>query len=223
MVSPQAKRQAVDALRSDHELGVTRACGLVGISRSLHRYRSRRPAPVALTARIAAIAAEKRRYGYRRVYLRLRREGWKVNRKRGYRLYREAGLAVRRRERKRIGLAERRRLPKPAAPNLSWLMDFVSDGLSDGRRPRYRELQRALARRMPERALIHQHGAGPRDHRALAHRVQHRAHAQFPRRSDARGVRGRASQTERKGSIVNRGLKPESVLNRGSRQSPHGL
>lgn len=44
----------------------------------------------------------KRRYGYRRVYLRLRREGWQVNRKRVYRLYRDAGLAVRRRKRKRI-------------------------------------------------------------------------------------------------------------------------
>jgi putative transposase len=136
MVGPQAKRQAVDVLRNDHELGVTRACGLVGISRSLYRYRSRRPAPVALAERIAAIAAEKRRCGYRRVYLRLRREGWNVNRKRVYRLYREAGLAVRRRKRKRIGLMERRPSPKLSAPNISWSMDFVSDGLSDGRRLR---------------------------------------------------------------------------------------
>jgi putative transposase len=78
----------------------------------------------------------KRRYGYRRVYLRLRREGWEVNRKRVYRLYREAGLAVRARKRKRIGLVERKPLPKPMAANLSWSMDFVSDGLADGRRLR---------------------------------------------------------------------------------------
>jgi putative transposase len=64
----------------------------------------------------------------------LRREGWQVNRKRVYRIYRDAGLAVRRRKRKRIGLVERKPLPKPAAANLSWSMDFVSDGLAGGKR-----------------------------------------------------------------------------------------
>ena len=123
-------------LMTERHLGVTRACGLAGISRSLYRYRSRRPACPGLRERIGEIAAVKRRYGYRRVYLRLRREGWEVNRKRVYRLYREAGLAVRRRKRKRIGLVERKPLPKPLAANLSWSMDFVSDGLADGRRLR---------------------------------------------------------------------------------------
>jgi putative transposase len=66
----------------------------------------------------------------------LRREGWAVNRKLTYRLYREAGLAVRRRKRKRIGPFERKPLPKPQAANLSWSMDFVSDGLANGRRLR---------------------------------------------------------------------------------------
>jgi putative transposase len=66
----------------------------------------------------------------------LRREGWQVNRKRTYRLYREAGLAVRRRKRKRIGLFERKPLPKPTSVNRSWSMDFVADGLRDGRKLR---------------------------------------------------------------------------------------
>lgn len=66
-----------------------------------------------------SIAAEKRRYEYRRVYVLLRREGWQVNRKRMYWLYRETGLAVRRRKRKRIGYVERKPLPKPALPNQS--------------------------------------------------------------------------------------------------------
>jgi putative transposase len=136
MVSPQAKRVAVGVLMTERGLGVTRACGLVDISRSLYRYRSRRPDSAALRARIEAIAAVKRRYGYRRVYLRLRREGWEVNRKRVYRLYRDAGLAVRRRQRKRIGPFERKPLPKPTAANLSWSMDFVADGLIGGRRLR---------------------------------------------------------------------------------------
>ncbi|HQR12367.1 MAG TPA: DDE-type integrase/transposase/recombinase [Casimicrobiaceae bacterium] len=71
-----------------------------------------------------------------RVYIRLRREGWEVNRKRVYRLYREAGLAVRRRKRKRIGVFERKPLSKPLAANMSWSMDFVADGLIGGRRLR---------------------------------------------------------------------------------------
>ena len=121
---------------TERGFGVTRACGLVGISRSLYRYRSRRADSGPLRARIEEIAAVKRRYGYRRVYLRLRREGWAVNRKRVYRLYRDAGLAVRRRKRKRIGPFERKPLPKPMAANVSWSMDFVADGLIGGRRLR---------------------------------------------------------------------------------------
>ena len=136
MVSPQAKRAAVAVLMTERDFGVTRACGLIGISRSLYRYRSRRPDSGPLRARIAEIAAIKRRYGYRRVYLRLRREGWEVNRKRVYRLYREADLAVRRRKRKRIGVFERKPLPKPTAANVNWSMDFVADGLIGGRRLR---------------------------------------------------------------------------------------
>jgi putative transposase len=135
MVGPQAKREAVNVLMSEHRFGVTHACGLASISRSLYRYVGRR-ADGDLKQRIEAIAIDKRRYGYRRVYVRLRREGWQVNRKRVYRLYRELGLAVRRRKRKRIGIVERRPLPKPSAANQSWSMDFVSDGLADGRRLR---------------------------------------------------------------------------------------
>jgi putative transposase len=135
MVSPQAKREVVKVLMSEHRFKVTRACGLVSISRSLYRY-VRRRADGELQQRIEAIAADKRRYGYRRVYVRLRREGRLVNRKRVYRIYRELGLAVRRRKRKRIGIVERRPLPKPQAANMSWSMDFVSDGLADGRRLR---------------------------------------------------------------------------------------
>ena len=136
MVNPQAKREAVTILMTERDYGVTRACGLVQISRSLYRYRSRRPVCAKLCERITEIAQAKRRYGYRRNYVRLRREGWAVNRKRVYPLYREAGLLVRQRKRKRIGLVERKPLPRPSAANISWSMDFVSDGLADGRRLR---------------------------------------------------------------------------------------
>ncbi len=136
MVSPQARREAVSILMTERRFGVTRACGLIGISRSLYRYRSKRPAATALATRIRELAAVKRRYGYRRIHVLLKREGWTVNIKRTYRLYREAGLAVRRRSRKRIGPFERKPLPKPNMVNISWSMDFVSDGLVDGRRLR---------------------------------------------------------------------------------------
>jgi putative transposase len=136
VVSPQCKREAVGILIAERALGVTRACGLVGISRSLYRYRSRRPAALELRGRIAELAAMKRRYGYRRIHVLLRREGWSVNHKRTYRLYREQGLMVRKRKRKRIALSERLVLPAAQAPNQSWSMDYVADGLIDGRKLR---------------------------------------------------------------------------------------
>jgi putative transposase len=108
----------------------------MSISRSLFRYQPQCSGNGAVTARLVELAGEKRRYGYRRLHVLLRREGMPINRKRTYRLYRDAGLAVRRRKRKRIGPVERRPLPKPSAPNVSWSMDFVADGLFNGRRLR---------------------------------------------------------------------------------------
>jgi hypothetical protein len=69
MVGPQVRREAVDVLRRERGDGITRACGLVGISRSLYGYRSRRPAPEGLAARILALAEQRRRYGYRRIHV----------------------------------------------------------------------------------------------------------------------------------------------------------
>ena len=77
------------------------------------------------------------RYGYFRLYILLRREGWRVNHKRVYRLYREEGLSLRlRRPRRHVTAARRERQPGAAAPNQLWSMDFVSDALFDGRRLR---------------------------------------------------------------------------------------
>ena len=136
MVSPQCKREAMGILTAERAKGVTRACGLVGVSRSLYRYHSRRPAALELRNRIAELAAMRRRYGYRRIHMLLCREGWSVNQKRTYRLYREQGLMVRKRKRKRIGLTERLLLPAVQSANQSWSMDYVADGLIDGRKLR---------------------------------------------------------------------------------------
>lgn len=120
---------------TERAMGVTRACGLVGISRSLFHYESRRRVDdEALTGRMMAIAAQKRRYGYRRIHVLLQREGCFANHKCIWRLYSKAGLSVRKRRRKRIAAVERTPLPLPTGPNQSWPMDFVSDGLAYGRR-----------------------------------------------------------------------------------------
>jgi putative transposase len=119
-----------------HRLGVTRACGLIGISRSLYGYESQRKDDGQLKERLCELAVQKRRYGYRRLHVLLRRDGWDVNHKRTYRIYRAAGLMVRRRKRKRIAGIERELKAPATAANQSWSMDFVSDGLVDGRRIR---------------------------------------------------------------------------------------
>ena len=119
-----------------HQLGVTRACGLIGISRLLYRYEAKRPDDDKLKQRLTELAQQKRRYGYRRLHVLLCREGWSINQKRTYRIYHEAGLMVRRRKRKRIADVERLEKAAACGPNQSWSMDFVSDGLVDGRRLR---------------------------------------------------------------------------------------
>ena len=112
-----------------------RACQLVGLSRTVLHYESKaQPDNEHLQARLIELAGERRRFGYRRLHALVRREGVRANHKRIYRLYREAGLAVRRR-RKRHGVAiERQVLERPAGPNQVWSMDFVSDALANGRR-----------------------------------------------------------------------------------------
>jgi putative transposase len=126
----------VNILMAERQYGITRACGLVGISRSLFEYRSRRDPPGELLERIKAIATQKRRYGYRRIHVLLRREGWRVNHKRTHRLYSQAGLQVRKRRRKRIVMGERTPIERARGPNESWSMDFVADSLANGRRVR---------------------------------------------------------------------------------------
>jgi putative transposase len=96
-------------------------------------YRSRREPQEALRRRLREVASTHVRYGYRRLTVLLRREGWNINAKRVYRLYDEENLKVRSVERKKI--ARRQRVPQAQAhePNQCWSADFVSDKLADGR------------------------------------------------------------------------------------------
>lgn len=111
-----------------------RACRLVGIEPKTYRYRSRRSADDALRRRLHELAAERRRFGYRRLLILLRREGIGVNHKRLFRLYREERLTVRRRGGRKRALGTRAPMTIPQGPNQRWSLDFASDVLNDGRR-----------------------------------------------------------------------------------------
>jgi putative transposase len=116
-----------------HDLSQRRACGLIGITRGSLVYESRRPPETELRARLRALAVKRPRYGYRRLQDLLDREGHVMNHKRLYRLYRQEGLAVRRRLRKRLAKTARCPIPLPSQVNERWSMDFMADTLADGR------------------------------------------------------------------------------------------
>ena len=113
-----------------------RACRVVAVDRSSMRYRRRRPAADALRERLKALPEERRRFGYRRLWVLLRREGHPVNRKRVYRLYKQEQLMVRRRGGRKRAIGVRSPMPLPLGPNQRWSLDFVHDQMADGRRLR---------------------------------------------------------------------------------------
>lgn len=132
-MKPHQQRRLVRWTRQAYQVSERRAIRVIGVHRSSCRYRSKRSQQEELRHRLKELAATHVRYGYRRLTVLLRREGWKVNAKRVYRLYRDEGLIVRTKQRKKI--ARRHRVPQPLAvrPNQCWSMDFVSDKLADGR------------------------------------------------------------------------------------------
>lgn len=128
------RRRVVQRVQAAAGISERRAIRFTGFPRSTMRYQSVREPEDALRTRIRELAGERPRWGYRMIHTVLRREGWMVNRKRVQRLYRDEGLAVRRR-----GKRKRSQNPRPiraalGGPNQRWTMDFVSDTLSSGRR-----------------------------------------------------------------------------------------
>ena len=118
-----------------YRIGVRRACDVVRQSRSAWYYQPEEKHDEPLLRRIEETAATRVRYGFRRIFVLLRREGWKANHKRVYRLYCQAGLNLRRkRPRRRKAAAHRLERTVLTAPNQVWSMDFVADALFDGRR-----------------------------------------------------------------------------------------
>ncbi len=112
-----------------------RACRTAQVAESTLRYQSRREPRTALRLRIREIAQVRVGYGYRKIRVLLKREGWQVGKKLVYRLYQEEGLTLRSKpRRRRCAATNRRDRCKPTAPNEVWSLDFVADQLADGRR-----------------------------------------------------------------------------------------
>ena len=149
-MTPGRRRQVVDDLRGTWKVSIRRACSVLQAERSSYHYKSRRPDRAALKTRIKEIAETRVRYGYRRVHVLLRREGWPVNVKLVNRLYREMGLQLRNKSPKRKVKAKLREdRQEPVRRNDVWAMDFVHDQLFDGRKTRVLTMVDAFTRYSP--------------------------------------------------------------------------
>lgn len=127
------RRRVVQKIQAAYGISERRAIRITGFPRSSMRYRSLRAPQDELRTRIRELAAQRPRWGYRRIHVLLRREGWPVNRKRVQRLYREEGLAVRRKGKRRRSQVPRLVREPLGRANERWILDFVSDTLSNDR------------------------------------------------------------------------------------------
>src|SRR3954462_11683239 len=134
MVGPVAKREAIAHLQASMAMSERRACSIVGADRKMVRYRSCRPPETELRGRLRELANERRRFGYRRLFILLRREGEPSGINRIHRLYREEGLSIRKRRGRRKAVGGRGPILLEAKPNVRWSLDFVHDQFANGRR-----------------------------------------------------------------------------------------
>ena len=124
-------------MRSEWAISIRRACAVILLDPKTYRYKSRRPSQAAVEQRIREICQTRVRFGYRRVHVLLRREGWPINQKKTYRIYRELGMQLRNKTPKRRVKAKLREDRTEAiGPNDVWAMDFVHDQLATGRKLR---------------------------------------------------------------------------------------
>ena len=129
---PAAGRERVRKAVHRYGVSVRRACGLFRFHRSSYRYRSVKPPQDALRLRLRELALARPRWGYRRLTVLLQREGWKVNHKRVLRLYREEGLLIRTKRRKKRASEARLPVPIPGLPTrASWAAPVMPPRLRD--------------------------------------------------------------------------------------------
>ena len=145
------QRQAVEVMRLETAVSERRACGLVKAHRATCRYRRRRVDDPRLRERLRELAATRRRFGYRRLKILLKREGFAVNHKRVYRLYMEEKLGLRRKRGRRRMPTTAARVPLklPVRPDEVWTMDFTQDALASGRKFRTLNLMDGFTRYAP--------------------------------------------------------------------------
>jgi len=136
VVAPQAKRACSKMLIEEHSLSERRACQLVGANRATVRYRNQKEPEEELRQEIKELAMKNRRYGYRRIYLLLRRMGKKINHKKVYRLYRNLGLKVLKRGVRKRAIGDRKVEMLITRANQCWSLDFVHDSVSNGKKIR---------------------------------------------------------------------------------------
>ncbi|MDA0652717.1 MAG: IS3 family transposase, partial [Proteobacteria bacterium] len=147
---PGRKRTLVDAMRSEWMISIRRACAVIQFDPKTYRYQSRRPGQAALEQRIREICQTRVRFGYRRVHVLLRREGWMINQKKTYRIYKELGMQLRNKTPKRRVKAKLREdRAEAVSPNDVWAMDFVHDQLSTGRKLRVLTVIDTFSRYVP--------------------------------------------------------------------------
>ena len=133
MGRPALRREAVAYLTSRHVISQRRACRLIGQARSNQFYRSRKDRREGLRLRMKEIANTRIRFGYRRVHVMLKREGWQVGQSQAYRLYREEQLQLRSKlPKRRKMVVQRQQRIQASAPGQVWTMDFVADKVGNG-------------------------------------------------------------------------------------------
>lgn len=149
VLTPAKRRKIVEFLLHAFNTSQRRACGLAQIDRSGHRYRSVRKDESDLKIKIRDLAEARPRYGYRRIHVLMARQGIKMNLKRLRRLYKEEGLCVKTKRRKKISAAKRVKPEQPTAPNECWSMDFVHDQTIDGKKFRILTIVDSFSRVSP--------------------------------------------------------------------------
>jgi len=133
LTTPQAKREAALKVIDAYDISQRRACRLVSVDPKTVR-RDPKPDNPHIRIRMREIASTRRRFGYRRIELMLAREGITMNQKKLRRLYREEGLAVKRRRGRKRATGTREPMPVPDGPSKRWSLDFVSDVFGPARR-----------------------------------------------------------------------------------------
>lgn len=155
MVTPAARRNIVVHLKEAFQFSERRACKIVGLCRNSCRYQAKPKNDEEIRARLRELAEKRRKSGAPTLHTLLRREGFLINHKRTERLYREEGLSLRRKKRKKRMSHLRVLMDGPERVNHHWSMDFVSDGLYNGRRFRVLTIVDNFSRECPALEVDH--------------------------------------------------------------------